>query len=672
MTEFLHRQNFSLIIISYTAIGLALFTNLMPLTIMLGAACVIWRSANYYGLIRLPSSLVLVFVSLIFTVLIIYWQYKQGLFSVLVNLIMLAFSLKFLELKSTRDVHVYVCTALFLVAIYFIYYQSAFLVSIGFVLVFLILFVLISTHATALSYLAQFKQLIITSLMSLPLAIVLFMVIPRLPAFWSMPSQNSAETGLSDSVNLGDIAELSRSRELAFRASFSGEVPAQEQRYWRMMTLDQYDGQTWSQSKLLQEEENTAFKDFNEVSDKLNNDLLKNTASNNTPLTNTKNFYQVLIEGHNKQWLPALDYVAIDAPMGGDMVRLNDFSLRYIKPIVNQQLFTIKQTQNIPTTQLSKNELSHFIKLPDKSFNLQTRLWLEEQLKEDISAQQILDQLLIRFMQQEYYYTLKPAKLGRNQIDDFLFTNMAGFCVHYASSFIYVARSLGIPARMVTGYFGGEWDAQSKLMTIRQYDAHAWAEIWRNGRWIRVDPTAYISADRVENGLLSTQSDVDLILNNMLSIDALGLAFEKLNFVWSTWVVNLDSEKQLDFLQRLVNKYKWLNIFYAVFLLLLGAFLLMVLFVFKPWKKTHIATEDKYYRKLQAHYKHLGIQKFPGQTVSDYCLKVGQKNKKTAINVKKFASIYNRIKYQTHVAEQDRQQQIQELALIIKLIVKSK
>jgi transglutaminase-like putative cysteine protease len=656
MREYLNRKNFISIIISYAAIGMALFTNLMPLTIVLGCICVTWRSGNYYGLIKLPKPWLLIFISLLCTLSIVYWQYQQGLFSVMVNLIMLAFSLKFLELKTTRDVHVYVWTGLFLVAVYFIYHQSILLAVLGLLLVFLMLFVLITAHTNKSTYLAQFKQLLFASLMSLPLAIVLFMVIPRFPAFWGMPSQSKSETGLSDTVNPGDIAELSRSSEVAFRVLFSGEIPKPEERYWRVLTLDQYDGQTWSQSMHLQEEAKMALSLLNSSADKLIQ--VAGTENDNT--------YQLLMEGHNKHWLPSLDY----AKAGVAMVRLNDFSLRYIKPIVNQQMITIEQAKQTPPMQLSNTEQLQFTKLARKDINLQTRLWLNQQSQQGKKNKQILDSLLIRFMEQEYHYTLKPPKLGDNQIDDFLFTNMKGFCVHYASSYIYVARSLGIPARMVTGYLGGELNEQTQFMTIRQYHAHAWAEIWHNGKWLRVDPTAYISPDRVEIGPMPTQNDADLMFNDMLSFDALGLAVDKLNIIWGTWIVNFDSEKQLDFLQGIVDEYKWLNSFYAILSLLLGAVVFIILLIFRPWDRRFIAKEDKYYTKLQKHYQYLGFKKITGETVTDYCLKVAQKNNNATTNLHEFACIYNRIKYQNDLSQDERNIALQQLAFILKKLFK--
>ncbi len=83
-------------------------------------------------------------------------------------------------------------------------------------------------------------------------------------------------------------------------------------------------------------------------------------------------------------------------------------------------------------------------------------------------------------------------------MDDFLFNSQRGFCEHYASAFTYLMRAAGIPARVVVGYQGGKMNPLDDYMIVRQSDAHAWTEVWVGNHWQRVDPTAAVSPDRVE------------------------------------------------------------------------------------------------------------------------------------------------------------------------------
>ena len=110
--------------------------------------------------------------------------------------------------------------------------------------------------------------------------------------------------------------------------------------------------------------------------------------------------------------------------------------------------------------------------------------------------------VLAKFRDEEYFYTLEPPRLQLDSVDDFLFNTRRGFCEHFASAFTMLARAAGIPARVVTGYQGGEYNPMGGYLLIRQSDAHAWSEVWLEGRgWVRVDPTAAVAPERVERGL---------------------------------------------------------------------------------------------------------------------------------------------------------------------------
>ncbi|NNM62247.1 MAG: transglutaminase domain-containing protein, partial [Steroidobacteraceae bacterium] len=111
--------------------------------------------------------------------------------------------------------------------------------------------------------------------------------------------------------------------------------------------------------------------------------------------------------------------------------------------------------------------------------------------------------VLDRFHRDPYYYTLTPPLLlSRNPVDEFLFDTKRGFCEHYASAFAVLMRDAGIPARVVTGYFGGTFNPFADDWLVRQSDAHAWDEVWIAGRgWLRIDPTAAIAPQRVDPAL---------------------------------------------------------------------------------------------------------------------------------------------------------------------------
>ena len=623
MLEFLTRQSLSLILLSYALIMVLLTDQLNSVMVIFGLLCALWRVAVFTGRVALLSKLMTNVFTLICSALVIALVYQQGMLSILVHLVVLGFSLKFLELRSVRDVHFFVNTGFVLVALFLVFNQSMLMAGIAMVSTLLLLTILLSLHAKALANYQQLKLLSKMVLLSVPLAVVLFIVLPRLPSMWKMPLQNKATTGLSDSVSPGSIAELSQSSELAFRASFDGKIPAAAMRYWRVLTLDQFDGKAWTQSSQLkyQEEQVKIGKGpiFNRGS------LQYQSASTHKQSVPAKeNSYQIIIEPHYKHYLPSLDFAKATA----GRILLSDYSLRTLKPVFKRQAFSIDQFNQVERSLLSPQSLKQSLQLPTGG-NPKTKAWIATQQASGLDSYSILDQLLAKFNQENFRYTLQPALLGEQQIDDFLFSSKAGFCVHYASTYLYVARALNVPARMVTGYLGGELDSDSEFLSVRQYDAHAWVEIWKNQQWQRVDPTAYVAPERVEQGIMQGLDDQSEFLSGQyLSIhrwqanpflNQLRNTFAKADYLWAVWVINYDNEKQFKLLQNLLKGLPWLNLSILILLLLLSAASILILWVFKPWQTEKVPSEDRLFNKLYQKSTQQHLIREKGQTIADYC-----------------------------------------------------
>lgn len=666
MKEFLNRFNLTLIIFTYCALVLALYSQLNIFIVLLGIGCAIWRCAHYIGRIKLLHHLVLSCVAIIATLFTVLLLYQQGLFIVLIHLVFLGFSLKFLELRAVRDVYFFVNTGFVLTALFFIFNTSLASAFIALILLLLLLAILLSLHAHNLLK-KDFVLLLFKSfLISLPLAFLLFIVMPRLPSLWKMPIQKQATTGLSDSVSPGEIAKLSRSSALAFRATFKGEIPPEQARYWRAMTLDNFDGKSWTQSHKKKRQESQARRGLG----------LRFQATQHKLKTNSE--YELIIEPHYNYWLPVLDYAL--TPKG--LVSLQDYSLRSNVPIIARKTFTIAQTNRLSDSRLTPKETAQLTQLPSLDnhiANNKTEQWITEHLNAGKSKQKILTLLLNRFAS-DFTYTLQPPLLGDNQIDDFLFNTQAGFCVHYASSYLYVARRLGIPARMVTGYLGGEWQASEGFFTVRQYDAHAWVEIWHNERWQRIDPTAHVSPERVDSGLEAGLTDNNEFLadeyfslqkwqSNPL-LNQLRLRFAQIDYLWARYVVNFDNQKQIRLLQYWITKLPWLNISYAVLTLMMAIFGLLVISIFKPWQKQSIAPEEKLYATLQKQFIKRDITRENGQTVSEYCELVTKQYPLAQQLMNTFSKRYNQIKYQPNLSSAHRKKYLKQLKMIINQLKK--
>jgi transglutaminase-like putative cysteine protease len=155
-----------------------------------------------------------------------------------------------------------------------------------------------------------------------------------------------------------------------------------------------------------------------------------------------------------------------------------------------------------------------------------------------------------------FTYSLTPPPLGPDPVDDFLFDTRTGFCGHYASAFVDMMRAGGVPARVVTGYLGGEWNPYDDMLTVRQSDAHAWAEVWLADRgWTRVDPTAVVAPERLYRGILdllpSGISAPERLLHTWPWLNTALQRWDALNGWWNERVVGFNYRSQLNLLSAL-------------------------------------------------------------------------------------------------------------------------
>lgn len=662
MAEFLTRKSLFLIIVSYVLIIVLLFNQLSLLLIVLGCFCAAWRIAVFTGRVFVINKLLTNSLAVICTAGVVTLTFPQGVLSVLTHLIVLGFSLKLLQLKSTRDVHFFINTGLALMAL-FLVFNNSILMSIAAALTASLLFaILLSMHGNSLRKQYQFRLLFKTLSLSLPLAIILFIVLPRLPPMWKMPLQKQATTGLTDSVTPGSIAQLSQSSALAFRVSFKGELPSEQERYWRVLTLDQFDGKTWSQTDELKGQERQA----------------KVGKGKAFKWSERQNSYQLILEPHYKHYLPSLDY----ASSTNQQLQLSDYSLRTKQPVHKRQAFEMDQYKSIiGMPGYSAKDLKKFIQLPDVVGNPKTISMINELSASGVDKYEILQQLLMTFNQENFRYTLRPPPLGEQQVDDFLFSSQAGFCVHYASSYLFVARALKIPARMVAGYQGGEWDTSNQFLTVRQYDAHAWVEIWKNEQWVRVDPTAYVSPARVEQGIMEGLDDKSEFLSgqylsihhwqNSQVLKQLRSVIARADYLWSVWVINYDNAKQSNLLRRLLANFPWLNLSVLILLLLTLVTTITMLWIFKPWQRPTISEEDKIFSAL---YLKVGQQRLirgKGHTVSDYCKALGEQNLLVQKTLLEFSLHYNQIKYHVSLSSEKRNELMKALSQCNRDIIKA-
>ena len=534
-----------------------------------------------------------------------------------VTLLILLASLKLLELRAARDATVLIYLTCFIIITNFFYSQSIPTALMMFASLLVILTTWVHLHSGGLSLKPRLNIAAKLLLQAIPLTLLLFVLFPRVQGpLWGLPHDAHASSGLSDSMSPGTLSKLSLSQAVAFRVNFEGGSPPRDQMYWRGPVLWDFDGLTWKNRDAVSPNKGIT---ANEV-----------TVRNKTPQFDKLDRpvdYTVTLEPHNKKWLFALD---MPTKVSITDFMTDDFQIQAREPITARLRYSV-QSQLVYRANVDEAplQLNRALMLPPE---LNPRAHkLAAAWRTDLSTDDaIIRTAISHFNSEGFVYTLEPPLLGLHGVDDFLFASRKGFCEHYASSFVFLMRAAGIPARVVTGYQGGEPNEFGGYTIVRQSDAHAWAEVWLKDRgWIRVDPTAAVSPERVQGGLNAAIPDspaLPFLARTQLPW-LMGLRFnlDMLNHQWNQWVLGYDTERQFGFLTRLgMEDITWQKM---AINLLIGVGLLIVLISIVLLRKLHGRKTDaalglylKFCKKLAkagvSRAAHEGPQDFANRAVT--------------------------------------------------------
>jgi transglutaminase-like putative cysteine protease len=451
--------------------------------------------------------------------------------------------LKFLELKSLRDYMLVVFLCLFIVMTSFLYSQSLWL---GFYLlaVVIILFTVMMylNHRDRSDLLGMLKRAASLVLVGLPVAILLFVLFPRLQGgLFGLPGDShSGLTGMSDTMKPGTINELNLSEKIAFRVEFLAPLPTAQQRYWRGLVLENYQQGTWKENK-----DGKSTGSLVKYSD---NDVIE---------------YTILQEATNKKWIFALD-IPISKRAGlrwGSGQTLRSDSVMH-----ERQQNHIKSALVYKFIDMSESELAINMDVSAVTGERVTEL-AKRLYRQSASDRDYINKVLAYYRNNDFIYNLQPPLLGEHPIENFMLDTRAGYCEHYASSFTMMMRLAGVPARVVIGYQGGEWNEQGNYLIVRQSDAHAWSEVWLDeSGWVRIDPTSAVAPERIEYGIsairqlieqgqelgnLSQQQLQTVLTLSILSrsLKNFKLFWDGVNTRWYKWVIGFGSKNQISMLK---------------------------------------------------------------------------------------------------------------------------
>jgi protein-glutamine gamma-glutamyltransferase len=469
---------------------------------------------------------------------------------------------------------------------------------------------------------------------AVPVALVLFLLFPRVPGpFWALPSRSAAGVmGLSDEMSPGRISQLVQSDAVAFRVSFDGPLPPPAARYWRGPVLEHFDGLTWRDVGRFPQ------------------------PGARIDLRGPSYRYRITIEPHGRLWLLALDFPA--SWTDREAVLTQEFQLVSRTPVDNVRALEVESwPASVPEPELGTVMRTRTLQLPEGR-NPRT-LALARQLRADApSDAAFVAATLAHFRNQPFVYTLQPPMLaGAHPVDEFMFRTRRGFCEHYASAFTMLARAAGIPARVVTGYQGGEFNPFSSRLVIRQSEAHAWSEVWlEESGWTRVDATGAVAPERIEShigdALPAGERLPGVTFRSVRGLRALAQSWDALESSWTDWVLGYGPDRQLALLARLgMPGADWRTLVLGLTALI--AALMLALMLWLAWRLRAPPPPEalRLYRKFCRRLEREGLAREPHEGPLDFAARVALLRPGLAERVGRITRLYTALRYEPTEAD---------------------
>ncbi|HEX5392673.1 MAG TPA: DUF3488 and transglutaminase-like domain-containing protein [Rhodocyclaceae bacterium] len=541
-----------------------------------------------------------------------------------VALLTLLVALKLFETRSVRDAMAVVLLELFLTSTQFFYTQamsSAVVMAGAVLLITATLIVLQRDEAPPRVALGSAARMLG---MALPFMLLLFILVPRISGpLWGLPADGAAgTTGLSDSMSPGSISELSQSEAIAFRVRFIGPMPPRSDLYWRGPVLNDFDGTTWRPGQIGTQPQLPY------------------------AVSGTSYDYEMTLEPHNRPWLLALDFPGSFAPESAMGL---GYQLLATKPVRSRLRYRL---QAFPDAEVGVQERTGVIRaalrLPAAG-NPEARALATQLRRDNASPMALVNAFLQRIKRESYIYTLTPPLLGKDSVDEFLFATQRGFCEHYASAFVFVMRAAGIPARVVTGYQGGEINPVDGYLEVRQSDAHAWAEVWLKDKgWQRVDPTAAVAPSRVENNLAAAVPRGDprplLAQPHMEWLRQWRYRWEAVNNTWNQWVLGYDNQRQLTMLRKIgFNAPDWHTM--AALLTTVGGALLIAAGLWTLRSRERTDPVSHQWQIFERKLAHRGLVRKTWEGPADYRVRLTQALPTQADEIASICRLYETLRY---------------------------
>ena len=583
-----------------------------------------WRFYSTLSRSPLPARWLAVGVALVGMLGV--WVEYRTLFGRQPGVLLLMFfsGLKLLESRTHRDGAIAAFLGYFLIITNFLYTQSiptALAMCAG---VFAITATLVGFSAPARPSSANVRTAGLLLAHALPAALALFLLFPRVHGpLWGLPQDAYAGmTGLSETMTPGNLSELALSDAIAFRVSFEGEAPAMTERYWRGPVLWDFDGRTWTAG-------------------------IAYPARFEPPGRARFTYrYSVLLEPHNRFWLFALETPASVPPAA----RMSfDGQLLATAPVRSRLRYEMVSVIGAAApAQENRGVLGRALRLPPGA-NPRSLALARDWRAGGASDADVVSRALAFLRNGRYTYTLEPPMLGANPVDEFLFETKAGFCEHFSSSFTVLMRAAGIPARVVTGYQGGELNPVDQIMTVRQSDAHAWSEVFLAGRgWVRIDPTAASMPRRLNGGLaaaLPQRQTLPLFMRPEFEwLRTLRNRWEATAHKWNVWVLGYGPERQ----RELLLSFGMRDADWQKLTALLFSFLGLVTVALLVWSLRHLGRPDPVQKAWQLFCAKLaarGVVRAANEGPRDYAARAARALPAARLPILRIGALYIAVRY---------------------------
>lgn len=604
---------------------------------VLAISAIIYRLlASYKNYPLLPGWLIKIIVVSLLPFLWFYYGQEISS-SFFIGALVTFFWLKLIEINTYRDLRAITLMSFYIVFTALIIHNNlwVFLYVICSILTIFSLLLKIDLPFVSIKGLSLSSLKLI--LFAIPFCMLLFFLFPRIQTpLWVLLSSSSGTVGFQDEVTPGSLAKLTANDNLAFRVTFNKPKLRGVKNYWHGVTLSEYDGITWRKASI------------------------PNYYFIHLPLLNkkTKADYEILLEPHEKKWLFYLNNPVIANPklVFSPNIGLMRSNQKTISQRVSYGLNSKPSAYKYLSPQIRRLNLM----LPPKT-NPRLKNWaLHIKKRYEGNPTKTAMAIIKTIQSQPFWYKLTPSPLKKDkfQLDKFWFETREGYCTHYASAAAFILRAAGIPARVITGYYGGEWNPVGQYLSVRQKNAHAWVEFWQEKLgWVRFDPTAVIPPQRIEKNILEEQNANQSIFehwesykNKLPWLSRVKITFESYKFFLERWLLFYNQDRQKSLLAQLGIKSWDLRLLIQLWL---GTFLIFIIIsgIYLQWRYHHQDSLTREYHLLKKALRTLNITTHPPSTLAQQLEHLTQIKPELKSTVNTFMKDYEQLRLANRIMD---------------------